>query len=146
MLSKGRPKSIVPLDFTLANGLTVVPEVPTPTFDFQMSTNSFHEPTQTRPLSSYTEIESLSEQDFDEPEEIGRTIQESVFDEEENDEYIEHDHDEEYYYPRDDEEYDYEVEYETTYEQQVKIFEDIRRSRDMVSHEFRDKSINLTYR
>jgi hypothetical protein len=74
MFSKGRPRSIVPIDFKLANGLSVVPEVPTPmTAGFQQPGTELYNEKRARPISQVTEIdEALSE--FEEDEESEETI------------------------------------------------------------------------
>jgi hypothetical protein len=70
MFSKGRPTSIVPIDYKLANGLSVVPEIPTPqTTGFQHETG-LYSVRKARPVSQVTEIDEWgSENEFEEESE-----------------------------------------------------------------------------
>jgi len=66
MFSKGRPKSIIPIDYKLAMGLSVVPELPTPQTGL-LAPSDLYNPTKARPISQITEIYSLgSDSEFEE--------------------------------------------------------------------------------
>jgi hypothetical protein len=56
MFTMGRPRSIVPIDFKLANGLSVVPELPTPHAPAQQTTGLYNTE-RARPISQVTEID-----------------------------------------------------------------------------------------
>jgi hypothetical protein len=74
MFTKGRPKSLFPIDFNLANGLAVIPELPSPhslpETHLQPSiattlTTGLYNTNKARPLSHITEIDALSEFEYE---------------------------------------------------------------------------------
>ena len=77
MFTKGRPRSIVPIDFKLANGLSVVPELPTPHAQTPL-TSGLYNTGRARPISQVTEIdvdESGSEVELGEDSEEAINLQ-----------------------------------------------------------------------
>jgi hypothetical protein len=88
MFTKGRPQSLFPIDFNLANGLAVIPELPSPhslpETDLQPSiattlTTGLYSTSNTRPLSHITEIDALSEVEYEYEWEEGSEGAESEF-------------------------------------------------------------------
>jgi hypothetical protein len=70
MFTKGRPTSIVPIDYKLANGLSVVPEVPTPQAGGMHHGTGLYNARKVRPISQVTEIDEWgSENEYDEESE-----------------------------------------------------------------------------
>jgi len=74
MFTKGRPKSLFSIDFNLANGLSVIPELPSPhsfpETEDQPSiaatlTTGLYSTSKVRPLSHITEIDALSEYEYE---------------------------------------------------------------------------------
>jgi hypothetical protein len=74
MFTKGRPRSIVPIDFKLANGLSVVPELPTPQAQVHLTTGLYNT-TRARPVSQVTEIDV---DEFASDEELGEDSEEAI--------------------------------------------------------------------
>jgi hypothetical protein len=67
MFTKGRPKSIIPIDVRMAKTLSVVPELPTPSSREVTPVSPPDEAPDTpaRPLSEITEIYSYSDGDYE---------------------------------------------------------------------------------
>jgi hypothetical protein len=72
MFTKGRPKSIVPIDMRMAKTLSVVPELPTPSSREVTPVSPPEEKPEipARALSEITEIYSESEGEFEDEEEV----------------------------------------------------------------------------